>query len=107
MDWSNYECDGQMSIEDWLEEKRREDMLNEKAIDILDEMKPETAEQKAALDMAKAALSEYKCMLLVADEESQKFKAFKTKNILHIYCQNDEEMQKVEELIRGMTDGQS
>jgi hypothetical protein len=96
-----------MSIEDWLEEKRREDMLNEKAIDILDEMKPETAEQKAALDMAKAALSEYKCMLLVADEESQKFKAFKTKNILHIYCQNDEEMQKVEELIRGMTDGQS
>jgi len=82
-------------------------MLNEKAIDILDEMKPETAEQKAALDMAKAALREYKCMLLVADEESQKFKAFKTKNILHIYCQNDEEMQKVEELIRGMTDGQS
>jgi hypothetical protein len=82
-------------------------MLNEKASDILNEIKPETAEQKAALDMAKAALSEYKCMLLVADEESQKFKAFKTKNILHIYCQNDEEMQKVEELIRGMTDGQS
>lgn len=81
-------------------------MLNEKAIDILDEMEPETDEQKAALDMAKEALSEYKCTLLVADEESQKFKAFKTKNILHVYCQNDEEMEKVEGLIRGMTDEQ-
>ncbi len=79
-------------------------MLNEKAIDILDEMKPETAEQKAALDMAKAALSEYKCTHLVADKDNQRFKAFKTKNILHIYCQNDEEIEKVKELIRGMTD---
>lgn len=67
------------------------EMLNERAIRIIEEIPIETDEQKAALELAKEALKSYKC-IEVAPVGDKKFDLFRQNQILHIYCRTEEEM---------------
>lgn len=69
------------------------EMLNEKAIRIIEEIPIETDEQKAALDLATEALKRYKCIEL-APLDNKAFYAFKQDQVLHIYCRTEEEMNR-------------
>ena len=68
-----------------------ENMLNETAIRIIEEIPIETDEQKAALELATEALKRYKCLEL-APIDDKSFSVFSQDQVLHIYCKTKEDM---------------
>ena len=72
------------------------EMLNERAIRIIEEIPIETDEQKAAITLAKEALKVYRTLQLVPLEDG-KFTLIHPDQILHIYCMSDEEMDRAME----------
>lgn len=75
------------------------EMLNERAIRIIEEIPIETDEQKTALELSTEALKRYKCIEL-APLDNKALYAFKQDQVLHIYCKDQEEMNKVIEIIK-------
>ena len=75
------------------------EMLNERAIRIIEEIPIETPEQKAALKMAVESLKIYKSIQAVPDKNSV-FHLLDPVYCLHIYCKDQEEMNKVIEIIK-------
>ena len=75
------------------------EMLNERAIRIIEEIPIETDEQKAAITLAKEALKVYRTLQLVPLEDG-KFTLIHPDQILHIYCMSDEEMDRAMEIIK-------
>jgi hypothetical protein len=67
------------------------EMLNERAIRIIEEIPIETDEQKAALELATEALKRFKCIELVP-LDNKAFYAFRQDQVLHIYCKTEEDM---------------
>ena len=74
-------------------------MLNERAIRIIEEIPIDTPEQKAALKMAVEALKIYKSIQAVPDKNSV-FHLLDPAYCLHIYCKDQEEMDKVIEIVK-------
>lgn len=75
------------------------EMLNEKAIRIIEEIPIETPEQKAALELATEALKRYKCIEL-APIDDKAFSAFRQDQVLHVYCKTDEDMDSAIAIIK-------
>lgn len=74
-------------------------MMNDKAARILDTIRPETDEQKAAITLAKEALKVYRTLQLVPVKDN-KFTLVHPDQILHIYCMSDEEMDRAMEILK-------
>jgi hypothetical protein len=75
------------------------EMLNERAIRIIEEIPIETDEQKAALELATEALKMFKCIEL-APLDNKAFYAFRQDQVLYIYCKTEEEMNNVIAIIK-------
>lgn len=75
------------------------EMLNERAIRIIEEIPAETDEQKAALELAKEALKSYKCIEF-APLDDEAFHAFRQNQILHIYCKTEKDMDSAIAIIK-------
>lgn len=75
------------------------EMLNEKAIRIIEEIPVETDEQKAALELAKEALKSYKC-IEIAPVGDKIFDVFRQNQILRIYCKTEKDMDSAIAIIK-------
>lgn len=75
------------------------EMLNEKAIRIIEEIPIETDEQKAALELATEALKRYKCIEF-APLDDKAFYAFRQDQVLNIYCKTKEDMDNAIAIIK-------
>lgn len=75
------------------------EMLNERAIRIIEEIPIETDEQKAALKLATEALKSYKCIEF-APVDDKAFHAFRQNQILHIYCETEKDMDSAIAIIK-------
>lgn len=83
-------------------------MINEKAIEIIEKMAPETDKEMAALRLAIEALKVYKQFMLYPDGNS--FKMYNPEFSIEIACHSKEEQDKViaylEDYEKKETDGQ-
>lgn len=75
------------------------EMLNEAAIRIIEAIPVETPKQKAAIKMATEALTVFKSIQAVPDQ-NRVFHLMDPEYCLHIYCKDQEEMDILIERIK-------